>query len=123
MSTPTVEELLALAHNVVTWADQCHEGILTTAGGKHYWPKRQEYMLAYVRYWATRRPLTVRDVGGCIGCAHTPKPDGVGYDWEIRPDCPYHLAASLQPDNHRIPWNCSTYYDGCNCQVQEPRTP
>lgn len=31
------------------------------------------------------------------------------------PACPYHRAADDFPANHRIAWNCMTYWDGCNC--------
>jgi hypothetical protein len=60
-------------------------------------------------------------IPGCIcvrstkGYGATPKPCGGGFDWRIDPDCPYHLAAAADPGNHRIPWNCPTYWDGCNC--------
>jgi hypothetical protein len=33
----------------------------------------------------------------------------------IRPECTYHRAAAANPNNHSIPWNCPTYWDGCNC--------
>jgi hypothetical protein len=45
------------------------------------------------------------EMGGCTCNPHKPDP-------EI---CLYHYAATKQPNNHRIPWNCPTYYDGCNC--------
>lgn len=51
------------------------------------------------------------DVGGCT-CLFD------GHDFEagdISPTCGYHAAAAAQPWNHRIPWNCPNYWDGCNC--------
>lgn len=51
---------------------------------------------------------------GCI--CPKPKKDANGkYDWKIREDCQYHASAAAQPGNHGIPWNCPTYWDGCNC--------
>ena len=41
-------------------------------------------------------------------------PDG-GYEWNLDPECPYHQLAAKYPHDHRIPWNCPTFYDGCNC--------
>lgn len=38
------------------------------------------------------------------------------YEWRIDPACEYHQAAAAEPWNHRIPWNCPTYWDGCNCE-------
>lgn len=54
--------------------------------------------------------LSVRDVGGCI-CSRLWTAD----EHPIDPECRYHQAAAEQPWNHRIPWNCPTYFDGCNC--------
>ena len=28
----------------------------------------------------------------------------------------YKYGAELQPWNHRFPWNCPHYWDGCNCE-------
>lgn len=28
----------------------------------------------------------------------------------------YKYGAGLQPWNHQFPWNCPSYYDGCNCE-------
>lgn len=53
------------------------------------------------------RPLTSAEIGGCICYA--------GGSEGIKPGCGYHAAAKRQPWNHRIPWNCPTYWDGCNC--------
>lgn len=52
-----------------------------------------------------------------------PKPrvrtnDG-SYVWKIDPKCPYHALAAEFPDDHSIPWNCPTYWDGCNCDDPE----
>lgn len=57
------------------------------------------------------KPLSVRDVGGCI-CAWD---HDVG-SWDRNPKCGYHVTAESQPWNHQFPWNCPTYWDGCNCQ-------
>lgn len=44
-------------------------------------------------------------------------PNGDGsYDWNIDPECEYHGRAAAEPWNHAIPWNCPTFYDGCNCE-------
>lgn len=111
-----LERLLNLAHTTVSWADQCYaNGIKLAAGGKHYPPKRDAYMRARVEYYAKRRPLSVIDTGGCSCQCLGKNPDGV-YVWDNDPNCMYHRAAELQPWNHRIAWNCPTYYDGCNCE-------
>jgi len=34
----------------------------------------------------------------------------------IDPDCNYHKQAAKYPFDHSIPWNCPTYWDGCNCK-------
>lgn len=39
-------------------------------------------------------------------------PDG------ILPECEYHRAAAEEPENHSIPWNCPTYWNGCNCESE-----
>lgn len=104
-----LEDLLARAHQVVTWTTQ--DTIRRdAAGAQHLRDARQAYMKARIDAFAALRPLTITDFGGCICMAKAHKPDFV--------NCMYHYAASIQPDNHRIPWNCPTYYDGCNC---EPR--
>jgi hypothetical protein len=117
--THDTTQLLALldaAGDTADWADQMSRHFVDAPGGQYFAPKLTAYRLARVRYFATRRPLDHRDYGGCIGCTHTPRHGGSGYDWELNPDCAYHLAASLQPWNHRNPWACGTYYDGCNCE-------
>jgi hypothetical protein len=35
---------------------------------------------------------------------------------QIKPECTYHKAAAAHPQDHSIPWNCPTYWDGCNCK-------
>lgn len=37
------------------------------------------------------------------------------YEWAVHPACAYHAQAAEQPLNHRVPWNCPSYWDGCNC--------
>lgn len=109
-------ELLDLAGITADWGEQMLSHFKDAPGGQHFGPKFSAYHLARVRYFATRRPLNHNDYAGCAGCKHTKRADGVGYDWEIRDDCSYHLAAALQPWNHRIPWACGNYWDGCNCE-------
>ncbi len=99
-----LEHLHRLAHAVVVWTDQ--DTIRRdAAGAQHLFAARREYLWARIGYYAARRPLTVLDTGGCTCNPHAPDPG----------NCLYHYAASIQPDNHRIPYNCPTYYDGCNC--------
>ena len=90
----TQDDLLALARNAIAWADQCWEGIEKAAGGKHYRPKADAFWKAWVEYWGARRPLTTADTDAST----------------------YKMAAALQPWNHRIPWNCPNFWDGCNCE-------
>ena len=69
----------------------------------------------------SEKPLTLSEVDGCI-CVikdgdpygYTDNGDGT-YTWRINPECGYHQAAAAQSWNHRTPWNCPTYWDGCNC--------
>ena len=57
---------------------------------------------------------------GCSCSAHegygcgARKTDG-GRGWTTHPECRYHDQAAEQPWNHRIPWICGNYWDGCNC--------
>lgn len=37
------------------------------------------------------------------------------------PDCKYHQQAAAAPMDHSIPWNCPTYWDGCNCRTEVRR--
>jgi hypothetical protein len=80
------------------------------AAGVQYLVKaRQKYLKARIDLFADRRPLMPMDLGGCTcgwQALHDKTPDR---------DCLYHYAAALQPWNHRLPWNCPAYYDGCNC--------
>lgn len=55
-------------------------------------------------------------IPGCI-CIDRTKPDLSVYT--IKDDCPYHNLAAQNPDDHSIPWNCPTYWDGCNCADPE----
>lgn len=60
--------------------------------------------------------------GGCI-CPR-PEPAGVdGYVWEIDPACTYHAYALTHPWDHRSPWNCPTFHDGCNCDSPSRMVP
>lgn len=29
----------------------------------------------------------------------------------------YFRIAAENPEDHRIPWNCPSYWDGCNCKL------
>lgn len=108
--------VLDLAGYAADWGFQMSGHFEGKPGGQHFWLKYRDYLLARTRYFASRRPLDHNDYGGCIGCVHTRNPDGNGWDWDIREDCAYHLAAKLQPWNHNIPWVCGNYWDGCNCE-------
>jgi hypothetical protein len=105
LDTAALNDLLRKAHAVVTWTGQDTLN-RKAAGYKHLAAARHEYLRARVDAYATVRPLTIGDCGGC-----TCQPYGPDCD-----SCLYHYAARLQPDNHRIPWNCPTFYDGCNCE-------
>jgi hypothetical protein len=114
LDAAALNDLLAKAHAVVTWTGQ--DTLRHNAAGyPHLVDARRDYLRARIDAYAAVRPLTIRDCDGC-----TCQPCGPG-----GPDlagCLYHYAASLQPDNHRIPWNCPTYYDGCNCTEQPEGT-
>jgi hypothetical protein len=104
LTAEQLEGLLNQAHEVVVWTTQ--DTIRRDAAGvQHLYRARRDYLKARIDAYAAVRPLTIREFGGCTCDPHTP--DLV--------NCLYHYAAALQPDNHRIPWNCPTYYDGCNC--------
>jgi hypothetical protein len=99
-----LQRLLRLAHAVVTWTGQ--DTLRRDAAGyRHLIGARQEYLRARIEAFGKVRALTPRDCDGCTCGGH-----------EVRDDCMYHYAAALQPWNHRIPWNCPSYYDGCNCE-------
>lgn len=107
LDSATLEKLLHLAHVVVTWTTQ--DTLRQNAAGyRHLVEARQDYLKARVEATARTRPLTTRDT---LSCTCSPAVCKAG----PRPDCMYHYGASLQPWNHRIPWNCPTYWDGCNC--------
>jgi hypothetical protein len=109
-------KLIDLAGEAASWGDQMRGHFKDAPGGQHFWPKFSAYLIARIDYFAPRRVLGSRDFGGCV-CSHV-KDDAhpKGGRWTIRDDCPYHHAAAAQPWNHRIPWNCGNYYDGCNCE-------
>lgn len=88
----TLERLLNLAHAVVIGTTQ---DTLRSDAAYHRTliRARERYYKARVAAIAKIRPLTVMDLGDS-----------------------YHYGAELQPWNHRIPWNCPSYYDGCNCE-------
>lgn len=62
---------------------------------------------------------TIERLGRPEGCGSCICPTPVDGEWRIRPECTYHAAAAANPRNHSIPWNCPTYYDGCNCDKPE----
>lgn len=59
------------------------------------------------------KPLTLSDVGGCT-CQRFDAEAGKHTYGSV--PCRYHEGAAQQLWNHRIPWNCPTYWDGCNCE-------
>jgi hypothetical protein len=61
----------------------------------------------------SEKPLTIQEVGGCTCQCFDPETKLCTYG---NAECNYHASAERQPWNHRIPWNCKTYYDGCNCE-------
>jgi hypothetical protein len=104
LSAEASRRLLDLAHNVVTWTTQATIN-RDAAGYPHLVSARRDYYRARIDEIAKVRELRVLDYPGCSCPTHD----------VVDPDCLYHYAASVQPDNHHIPWNCPTYYDGCNC--------
>jgi hypothetical protein len=102
LSGEQLADLLGKAHAVVTWTTQ---GTLKPDAAGYKWlvKARQDYLRARIDAVAAVRLLGITDLMGCT-CG--------GNDIA---SCMYHYGASLQPGNHRIPWNCPTYYDGCNC--------
>ena len=68
----------------------------------------------------TRRGRYVGDArkdpryGSCI-CAAPGRIRANGGKLVIDPACGYHQVAADFPNDHSIPWNCPTYWDGCNC--------
>jgi hypothetical protein len=101
----SLASLLEMAHLVVTWTTQ--DTLREDAAAAPWLIKaRQEYLLKRAKILADIKVLTAADVEGCTCLdAHKPDPD----------NCAYHLAAELQPWNHKIPWNCPAFHDGCNC--------
>jgi hypothetical protein len=59
--------------------------------------------------------------GGCICSRLNPPEQVIKYpeEWKIDPKCIYHKMAKKYPKDHSIPWNCPTYWDGCNCKEQK----
>jgi len=104
-----VMRLLELADKVVIWTGQ--DTLKTgSAGYAALVAARYEYYKARIDLLAAHgHQLNALQTGGCTcGCRDK--------DHKISPSCMYHYAAQLQPENHNIPWNCPTYYDGCNCE-------
>lgn len=120
------EEFVEIGDNPSDTREQVSEG-LTAIFLRHLKPVEEEladmrcdleHEEASVQWW---RDFAARgdnrdDLphhGGCI-CKYV-------YDenkkpkWTIDPKCKYHATAAKYPSNHAIPWNCPTYWDGCNC--------
>jgi hypothetical protein len=74
---------------------------------------------ALARKWGRAPYPKTRRVahGGCT-CQRSTGESHV-YDLGVDSACGYHAAAAQNPDDHRIPWNCPTYWDGCNCPDME----
>jgi hypothetical protein len=56
--------------------------------------------------------------GSCI-CAAPGNIRANGGNLVVLPECGYHQVAADHPDDHSIPWNCPTYWDGCNCAEEQ----
>lgn len=66
------------------------------------------------RSWASSRGRDL-DLHVAHGCTCRSAAD-LGEPWAVSPECEYHATAAKYPSYHAIPWNCPTYYDGCNCR-------
>jgi hypothetical protein len=114
-SSEELRELLSIADVVVSWTTQ-DTLKQSSAGMQHLVDARQKYYKRLIEIADLHgEPVTVSMTGGCT-CRWT---KAVHRAVDISPDCMYHYAARLQPWNHRIPWNCPTYHDGCNCEKKE----
>lgn len=62
----------------------------------------------------------IRAIGGCTCWGRSAKLRST-HTFETGPDspCDYHAYAAQHPDDHRSPWNCPTYWDGCNCEDRQ----
>jgi hypothetical protein len=110
-SSEELRELLSIADVVVSWTTQ-DTLKRSSAGMQHLVDARQKYYKRLIEVTDLHgEPVTISMTGGCI-CGWT------GSDHKVRDDCMYHYAARLQPWNHRLAWNCPTYYDGCNCEKE-----
>lgn len=74
----------------------------------------REALAAAVPLELQRERERLRERPGSCTCIAVPGYDGP-IQWE---DCPYHRAAKERPMDHSIPWNCPTYWDGCNCKAE-----
>lgn len=68
------------------------------------------------REWTRTHPGCICVIPDGQPYGYTQNPDG-SVTWRIDPDCEYHRVATEHPDDHRIPWNCPTFWDGCNCDL------
>jgi hypothetical protein len=71
-----------------------------------------------------RRPYPVHPprsevIHGCTCQKFNPDTQKHEYDLGVDSKCDYHRYAALHPEDHRSPWNCPTYWDGCNCPDYE----
>jgi len=87
----------------------------------HWYEARVKYLEFSLPKMATKMSdediKLYNECGGCI-CSRLNDPEVVMKDptkWVIDPKCIYHQMAKKYPANHSIPWNCPTYWDGCNC--------
>lgn len=71
------------------------------------------------RRWRRAGYPRVADFHGCACVAPDRVKASGGQMPPVLPECRYHAAAAANPRDHRIPWNCPTYWDGCNCVVRK----
>lgn len=113
-------EYKTVTHKVITCgvaATHPNANLTNTGAYKEKWDSPQAESVRSLR--AERDKLAAENAAllaeacqaGCI-CGFSRD----GKEQPINPDCAYHRAAEHRPDDHSIPWNCPTYYDGCNCE-------
>jgi hypothetical protein len=116
LSMTTVDWLEAiLAFELDQWEAESRCGPLRSAG-----LSRMAHSPSHTRGQRVSDKHPWRDAGypGCI-CV---RPERLALSSSKRrltilPDCRYHQIAAAHPHDHRIPWNCPTFYDGCNCET------
>lgn len=78
----------------------------------------QQFEERWERFTYRAEDRNQETVHGCICLSPPPEKGADGkFLWNIKPDCQYHATALKYPFNHAIPWNCPTYWDGCNCRT------